>query len=211
VSCAGLRPALLIDPVAFRTFAPHAIQGTLEAIEAAAGKHGLSHLPLAHWLAQMHVESAGFTRLVESLNYSVEGLRATFGPHRISDADCQRYGRKPGQIANQEAIANIVYGGEWGRVNLGNTEPGDGWRFRGSGCIQQTGRRNIEATGYTPEELRSDIAKAVDSAAVFFISHGCVPLAQADDVRAVTRKINGGENGLAERMKRTLEAKGLLL
>lgn len=200
----------LIDPSGFRSFAPSAVTGTLDALEAAARKHGLSALPLAHWLGQMHVESRGYSTLVESLNYSVAGLRATFGPHRISDADCERYGRKPGRPANQEAIANTVYGGEWGRKNLGNTEPGDGWRFIGSGVKQITGRANTEASGYTPEELRTDIVKSCDAAADFFISHGCVAPAKNDDVRGVTLKVNGGLTGLADRIKRTAEAKELL-
>ena len=207
----GATLAPLIDPARFREWAPRALPGTLEAIERAAHARGFTGIVLAHWLGQAHVESRGFSTLVESLNYSVEGLRATFGPHRISDADCERYGRKPGQPASQEAIANIVYGGDWGRRNLGNTEPGDGWRNRGSGVIQQTGRANIEASGYTPEELRTDIGKACDAAADFFVSHGCIAPAKNDDVRGVTLKVNGGLMALPERIKRTQEAKGLLI
>jgi putative chitinase len=207
----GATLAPLIDPARFRSWAPRALPGALAALERAAHAHGLTGTVLAHWLGQMHVESRGFSTLVESLNYSVAGLRATFGPHRISDADCERYGRKPGQPADQEAIANIVYGGEWGRRNLGNTEPGDGWRNRGSGLIQQTGRANIEATGYTPDELRTNIVKAADAAAGFFVSHGCVAPAKNDDVRGVTLKVNGGLNGLVERIARTAEAKELLV
>lgn len=202
--------APIIGPAKFHAWAPAALPGTLDAIERAAHTHGFTGTVLAHWLGQMHVESQGFSTLVESLNYSVAGLRATFGPHRISDADCERYGRKPGQPADQEAIANIVYGGDWGRKNLGNTEPGDGWRNRGSGLIQQTGRANIEATGYTPDELRTDIDKAADAAADFFVSHGCIAPAKNDDVRGVTLKVNGGLNSLPWRIARTQEAKGLL-
>ena len=207
----GATLAPLIDRAQFREWAPRALPGTLDAIERAAHARALAGIVLAHLLGQAHVESRGFSTLVESLNYSVAGLRATFGPHRISDADCERYGRKPGHPADQEAIANIVYGGDWGRKNLGNTETGDGWRFRGSGCIQQTGRANIEATGYTPEELRTDIGKACDAAADFFVSHGCVAPAKNDDVRGVTLKINGGLTGLADRIARTGEAKELLI
>ena len=81
---------------------------------------------------------------VESLNYSVEALISKFSRERISVADAQRYGRAAGQVANQEAIANLIYGGAWGRKNLGNTEPGDGWKFRGRSWPQFTGRRNAE-------------------------------------------------------------------
>lgn len=200
-----------IDPAGFARFAPRALAGTLPALEAAAAKHGLTGLPLAHCLGQMHVESKGFSTLTESLNYSVDGLLKTFGRHRISEADCRRYGRIDGvRPADQESIANIVYGGEWGRKNLGNTQPGDGWRYRGSGVKQITGRANTEASGYSPEELRTDIVKSCEAAAHFFVSHGCVAPAQRNDVRGVTLKVNGGLNGLDARFERTAAARGIL-
>jgi predicted chitinase len=91
---------------------------------------------------EYHETGARMTAAVESLNYSVEGLMRTFGRHRISEADARRYGRSGTRAANQEAIANTIYGGDWGVENLGNTEPGDGWRFRGRGKDQCTGRAN---------------------------------------------------------------------
>jgi putative chitinase len=201
---------MLINPVGFSKFAPGARPGMLAALDEAARKHNLSGLPLAHWLGQMHVESHGYSVLVESLNYSVEGLRKTFGKHRITDEQCNLYGRTKTRPANQVAIGNIVYGGEWGRKNLGNTDPGDGWRFRGSGVKQITGRANTEASGFTPEELRTDLAKSCDAAARFFITHGCIPFAEADDVPGVTKRVNGGDLGLAARIATTAEAKGLV-
>ena len=96
----------------------------------------------AHFLAQIDHESKGLTSLTESLNYSVEGLLSTFSRKRISEADALKYGRTKTQRANQKAIANIIYGGEWGRLNLGNTEPGDGWKYRGRGALMCTGRAN---------------------------------------------------------------------
>jgi putative chitinase len=200
-----------IDPGKFAAWAPGAVPHTLHALQAAANAHGFSGVVLAHWLGQMYVESAGFAVMSESLNYSVEGLLRTFGRHRISAADCERYGRKPGQPANQEALANILYGGAWGAANLGNTEPGDGWRFRGSGFKQITGRANTIASGFSPDELRTDPAKSAKAAAEFFVRAGCVTPAQKDDVEAVTRKVNGGTNGLADRITRTAQAKALLL
>jgi len=87
----------------------------------------------------------------ENLNYSVQGLLNTFGRHRISEADARRLGRKPGEPAlskqRQREIANIIYGGEWGRRNLGNTMPDDGWMYRGRGMAHDTGRRNYKASG----------------------------------------------------------------
>lgn len=201
----------LINAARFAAFAPKALPGTLAALEAAATEYHLTDpLVLAHWLGQMHVESAGYTRLSESLNYSVEGLLKTFGRHRISAADCERYGRTPTRKADQEAIANRVYGGDWGRKNLGNTQPGDGWRFRGSGFKQNTGRANIEETGFTPEQLRTDVVAAAKAAAQFFAKHGCIPFARADDVPGLTKRINGGANGLPERVAATKAAKTVM-
>ena len=97
----------------------------------------------------------------ESLNYSISGLLNTFGRHRISRADAEKLGRRPGEpalpLARQRAIANIIYGGEWGRTNLGNTEPDDGWTYRGRGLSHVTGRRNYRVSG---EALGIDLLSA---------------------------------------------------
>lgn len=204
----------LINPAKFASFAPRAMPGTVAALEAAALKHGLSErLVLAHWLGQMHTESGGYSKLSESLNYSSEALLKLFGRHRISAADCDKFGRKPGQPANQNALANILYGGEWGRKNLGNTQPGDGWLFRGGGVKQITGRANYREAGHEddPDTLRTDIQASANAAANFFAKHGCIPHALKDDVEAVTLKVNGGKNGLAERIAATKAAKAVLL
>lgn len=162
---------------------------------------------LAGFLSQTGHESAGMSTLEESLNYSVEGLMRTFGPGRISEADCQQYGRRKGQPANQQMIANIVYGGMWGKRNLGNEFAGDGWRFRGRGLKQLTGRYNYvkcgEAIGERdlvmyPDRLLMPVNAAL-SAAWFWQTNGCNELADAGDVRALTKRINGGYNGLSER------------
>jgi putative chitinase len=198
-----------IDPAKFAAWAPKAVPGTIAALQAAAQAHGFSGVVLAHWLGQMYVESAGFSVMSENLNYSVESLLKMFGRHRISEVDARKFGRSATQPANQEALANILYGGEWGRKNLGNTEIGDGWRFRGSGFKQITGRANTIASGFSPDELRTDPVKSAKAAAEFFIRAGCVVHAQRDDVEAVTRRINGGVNGLDDRIIRTRQAKDL--
>ena len=173
----------LIPADRFRTFAPQATAGTREALEAAATAKGFTGLVLAHWLGQMFVQSKGFTTREESLNYSAQGLLDTFGRHRISKADAETFGRIDKVIAgkrttvrpaHQNAIANIVYGGEWGRKNLGNTEPGDGWRFRGFGDKRIAGRENIERSGFTPDQLRTDPVASSTASADFFVTHGCV-------------------------------------
>jgi putative chitinase len=209
--------ALNIAPEKFAAFAPRAIPGTLPALLAAVERYaaqGLTEpLVMAHFFGQTRVESMAFTRLSESLNYSVDGLLATFGRHRISEADCRKYGRLPNRPADQEAIANVLYGGAWGRKNLGNTEPGDGWRYRGGGVKQITGRANYREAGHEddPDTLRTDIRASAFAAANFFARHGCIAPARADDVEAVTRRINGGLNGLAERIAATKAAKEVVL
>ncbi|MFA6984689.1 MAG: hypothetical protein WC213_00590 [Arenimonas sp.] len=199
--------SFLLPADEFSAFAPHPAPGTREALEEAAVAFNLRGLVLAHWLGQMFVESGGFSIMTESLNYSVDGLLKTFGRHRISRADCERLGRTKMRAADQVAIANIIYGGAWGRKNLGNTQPEDGWEMRGSGFKQITGRANIEASGYTAQQLRTDVRKSALAAADFFVSHGCVAPASRDDVTGVTHKVNGGENGLAQRIAATAKAK----
>lgn len=107
---------------------------------------GAKHLPITHvayLLATSWLETGTKMQPVtENLNYSVEGLLKTFGRHRITEAQARHYGRTNNQPANQQVIANIIYGGEWGRKNLGNTLPNDGWDFRGRGLVQITGRTN---------------------------------------------------------------------
>jgi putative chitinase len=105
-----------------------------------------------------------------------------------------------------------------GRADLGNTQPGDGPRFRGRGLIQLTGRANYAAAGLalgvdllSAPEVAAQPAMAVRTACWFWQTHGLNPLADADNVEAITRRINGGVNGIADRKARLAVAKGLLL
>ncbi|KQY96400.1 hypothetical protein ASD25_00480 [Brevundimonas sp. Root1423] len=138
-----------------------------------------------------------------------EALIKLFGRHRISVADAYKFGRTKDHPAHQNALANILYGGAWGRTNLGNTEPGDGWRYRGGGVKQITGRANYREAGHEddPETLRTDVNASAKAAANFFVKHGCVAPAMKDDVPAVTKRVNGGQIGLAQRIKATEAAK----
>jgi len=160
-------------------------------------------------------ESAEFTRLEEGLNYQAIALTKVFGRHRISIDDCYRYGRTMKQKANTRAIANLIYGGSWGRTNLGNTLIGDGWDFRGSGPIQNTGRSNItKFTNYyntkfggkhTPEAmailLRTDLNIGIHSACWFFaIAKNLIQLSIDDKMTEVVKRINGGVIGMKERL-----------
>lgn len=105
-----------------------------------------------------------------------------------------------------------------GRTDLGNVEPGDGPRFKGRGLIQLTGRNNYrEYSQFTgidyvsaPERIASDPMACVDVACWFWKSHGIGALAEADDARAVTKRINGGYNGLDDRLEHLARAKALL-
>lgn len=76
--------------------------------------------------------------IVESLNYSEQALNKKFG-NRINLAQARQFGRNTAHSADQRSIANIIYGGEWGRIHLGNTQPNDGWATRRRGLSQLTG------------------------------------------------------------------------
>lgn len=133
----------------------------VEPTKAACKKYGIDTVrEVASFLANIAVESCDLTQLSESLNYSVEGLRKTFGRHRITDAQCRLYGRTATRKANQEAIANVLYGGDFGLKQLGNTMQGDGWKFRGFGPKQLTGRRNVTA-------FAKAIGKTIDEALAY--------------------------------------------
>lgn len=180
-------------------------------------------LRVAHALAQQSVETRGFDTLVESLNYTIAGLRNTFSRTRISDADCQRLGRDPASApalsaAVQEEIANLVYGGAWGEKNLGNNQPGDGWRFRGRGAKQTTGRANysdvLAVTGIdviTDPSLIADPDLGMRAAGIYWQKRKCNIFADKDDIDGLTRAINGGVNGLVDRTKALARAREILL
>lgn len=160
------------------------------------------------FLGQIHVESGGFTHVTEGLSYSSEALKKIFGRHRISEADADKFGRAPGQDAHQNAIANILYGGQWGAKNLGNTQAGDGWKFRGRGLKQLTGRDNYrrfsrawlgdESLLQNPERV-ANADGAVASSIWFWVANGLNEIADKGSVDAVTKVVNGGSIGIADR------------
>lgn len=116
----------------------------INAILDEGEKRGTPLPHLAYFLATPMIETGGrFEPMEEDLNYSVSGLLKTFSRSRISKADAERYGRvKGGHPADEQMIGNLIYGGAFGREHLGNTEPGDGFKYRGRGLAQLTGRRN---------------------------------------------------------------------
>lgn len=101
---------------------------------------------VAAFLAQISHESASLSSVIESFNYTPERLIELFSPtKRITEQEAQAYGRTNEHVADEERLANILYGGYWGAKNLGNTQDGDGWRYRGRGLLQETGRSNYRA------------------------------------------------------------------
>jgi putative chitinase len=128
-------------------------------------------------------------------------------------------GHESGELRYTEELASgVAYEG---RTDLGNTHPGDGRKFKGRGLIQLTGRANYAAYGTAIgidlidgdncRRLATDPELAVDVACWFWERHGLSPLADQDDVRAITRRINGGLNGLAERERLLGRGKFFLL
>lgn len=185
-----------------------------EAFATQLPRHGIeSDHDVALFIAQVGHESASFRQLEESMNYSTSALHSLFGAHRITRIEIETLGRKSGQRANQQALANTLYGGEWGKRNLGNVEPTDGWDFRGRGLIQLTGRSNHErcaaATGLDivrdPDLLVRDPAAAVVASLWFWSDR-----VTRRDVKGSTKQINGGYNGLADRVERFKRALAVL-
>jgi len=156
-------------------------------------------LRTVHALAQFFCESSALNRLEENLNYSVKRLRQVFPKYFKTDAEAAAYAYKPMQIANR------VYAN---RMGNGNEASGDGYRYRGRGVIQLTGRNNLlayERSGYCvgkvtehPEWL-TQFPGALKSAMWYWKANGCNALADKDDINAVTKRINGGLNGLSDR------------
>lgn len=156
------------------------------------------------FLREILHESGMLERLTENLNYSVEALLTKFGRHRISEADARAYGRTPTRAADQKAIANAIYGGAWGAANLGNTQPGDGWRNRGSGLLQITGSTNLKAvqasTGIpvydNPDLLRMPTRECLQVCIAWWEKN--VPDDVMGNIAMVRKEVNGGTFGLAE-------------
>lgn len=174
----------------------------------------------ARWLGQLYVESNAFKSVAELTGYSAKGLFATFGPTPKNPEG--RNGLKTMAMAQQlvaagpRAVFNHIYGGKWGRENLGNTQSDDGWNFRGRSLIQTTGRENYEKTSMgmfgdrrllENPDLLTVAEHAADAAGWYWYSRRCNGI---EDLREVTRKINPGLKHLAERVAATERAYRLL-
>lgn len=153
---------------------------------------------VAMFLAQCGHESANFTVLKENLNYRAESLRKVFPKYFPTMELANQYARKP------EKIANRVYGN---RMGNGDENSGDGYRYSGKGLIQLTGKANYIAFAEsidTPLEEISDylltFEGATQSACWFWETNNINPWADKGDVLKVTKIINGGTNGLQDRI-----------
>lgn len=160
----------------------------------------------AMFLAQCCHESGHFRAVSENLNYKADSLSRVF-PKYFRDVDPNDYAKQP------EKIANRVYSN---RMGNGDEESGDGYRFRGRGLIQLTGKSNYTACS---EDLEVDLLENPDylttpegaarSAAWFWNANDLNKYADADDIVGCTKRVNGGTIGLEERTELYNEAKAL--
>jgi putative chitinase len=168
-------------------------------------------LRLAHFLAQCGHESGGFKVVNENLNYGAAGLQSIFKKYFTAES-AKEYERKP------EKIANIVYAN---RMGNGTQASGEGYKFRGRGYIQLTGKENYSAFDKTVDE---DILATPDlvatkypllSAAWFFYKNGLHKIADEGStdevVTKITKRVNGGTIGLPDRIKHFNEYNNLLI
>ena len=191
----------------------HVPDSVIAQIPQTAAKFNITTpLRLAHFLAQCGHESGGFKAVSENLNYSAKGLRGTFGKYFPTDALANAYQKNP------EKIANRVYSS---RMGNGDEASGEGWKYKGRGYIQLTGKSNYMSFDKTVED---DIVNNPDlvatkyplsSAAFFFDSNKLWGICDkgSDDasVTAVTKRVNGGTIGLADRIKHFKEYYSLLV
>lgn len=199
----------MITAETLRRFAPRIAdaQTHAAALEAARGASSVdTRRRLCHFMGQVFVETGGFTAMEENLNYrNPERLDAVFSAVRgVEDARAL--------IARgAEAIANRVYAG---RLGNGDEASGDGWRYRGSGYKQLTGRANYREVGNRigidlegHPELARDPVEAARVAFAFWDARHCSPLADVGDLETITERVNGPARlGLAERREAMLRA-----
>jgi putative chitinase len=196
----------------------------LPHVQSALARFNISTpMQVAGWIAQCAHESAGFKTLTENLNYSADTMAVVWSTRfAVQEPDPKRPGKtkakkdaKGKNIPNKfalalhrqpELIANTVYAN---RMANGNIESGDGWRYRGRGLKQLTGKDNYTRCGQglgldlvaNPDLLLTPEGASL-SAAWFWSVNKCGPIADSGDFVALTKKINGGTIGLEDRQKR---------
>lgn len=156
-------------------------------------EHGIdTPLRIGHFLGQGLIETGWLRYDVENLNYSAQGLRDTFSFYRRNPELADQHARNP------ETIANTVYGN---RTDLGNDQDGDGWKFRGRGFFQLTGRDNYTRMGghsglnlvEDPDLIKRDLTKSVLVACVFWKMNKLSQFADQNDAIKVSRGVNRGD------------------
>lgn len=178
----------------------HIPQGVLEQVHQVISKFSINNpLRLSHFLSQCAHESGNFTVVKENLNYSSDGLLRVFPKYFTIDTAVSH-------AKNPEKIANVIYGGRMGNINQG-----DGYKFSGRGYIQLTGRNNYTLFDDFVEDNIVETPSLVAtkypllSAAWFWSTNGLNSIADTGNttevVTKITKRINGGNIGLADRQK----------
>ena len=200
----------MITADTLRQFAPKIanVDAQATALETARQNSTVNTpIRLCHFLGQVFVETAGLARLEENLNYKDPARLDTLFSAVKGTADAQALIAK-----GPQAIANRVYAN---RLGNGDEASGDGWRYRGSGYLQLTGRANFRAKGAIIKmdlEGQPDLVRqpptAAQAAFAFWDANDCSSLADADDGEAITEKVNGpAKLALQERLDATDRAK----
>lgn len=173
-----------------------------QTLKAAAQYYKLTNKQAAHFFGQCAHETGDFRLFSENLNYSADALMQVFPRYFLDKKQAERYARQP------ELIANRVYAN---RMGNGNEASGDGWRYRGRGAIQLTGKGNYrefaDSLGRTidPDDVAENLA--FESAKFFFDRNRLWAIADraVDDqtIVIVSRRINGGNHGILDRKTKT--------
>lgn len=166
-------------------------------------------LRICHFLAQVLHESGHLKYESENLNYSASALRSVFGKYFKTDSEAEKYARQP------EKIANRVYAN---RMGNGSEESGDGWKYRGRGLIQLTGKDNYNncgnCIGYDllnkPDCITENKSVSLRTACWFWNKNSLNNYADNDDIVSITKKVNGGLNGIESRKEIIGRAKKIL-
>lgn len=181
-------------------------------LKAAVEHYKLTPVRAAHFFAQCAHESGNFTAFSENLNYSAVALKNVFGKYFITEKDILLHVRKPEQIANR------VYAS---RMGNGNEASGDGWKYRGRGALQLTGKSNYkEFSDYLKDPdviINPDVVAtkySFESAMFFFEKNKlwaiCDKGISDETIVQLTKRINGGTHGLDDRKEKTKKYASLL-
>jgi putative chitinase len=181
----------------------------LEPLKETFEKYGINTTKRqAAFIGQCMHESGGFKLLEENLNYSAKALMATWPSRFPSEEMANQYARNP------EKIANKVYGGRMGNADESS---GEGWKYRGRGIKQLTGKENYERCGsglgvdlVGNPDLLLDPKYAALSAGWFWNKHNLNDLADKSDIETMTKRINGGLLGLDSRKTAIAKAESIL-